>query len=199
MIHRRLVIPVLALTLMSAACKKDPPPPPAPTGPTAAELERMRQDSIRAAEEARARAEAAEREREMAEQRRREQARTAALETLRERVHFDYDQSDITPEAERVLRQKVEILRSNPSVQLRIEGHADERGSTEYNLALGNRRAESVRQFFTNFGLAANRFTTTSFGEERPLVNRADEAAWAQNRRAEFVITAGDVQVSEDR
>ena len=125
-----------------------------------------------------------------------EQARQQALETLRARVHFDYDKSDITPEAERVLRQKVDILRNNPSIQLRIEGNADERGSTEYNLALGNRRAESVKQFFTNYGLAASRFTTTSYGEERPLVNGHDEDAWSQNRRDEFVITAGDITTS---
>ncbi|MBW3534188.1 MAG: OmpA family protein [Gemmatimonadetes bacterium] len=200
MIHRRLVVPVLALTLISAAaCRRDPPPPPEPAGPTQAELERMRQDSIRAAEAARAQAEAAAREREAAEQRRLEEARASAVATLREIVHFDYDQSDINPQAERVLRQKVEILRANPGIRLRIEGHADERGSTEYNLALANRRAESVRQFFTNFGLSGDRFATVSYGEERPLVNRSDEQAWAQNRRAEFVITAGDVRVPSDR
>lgn len=200
MIHRRLVVPVLALTLLSAAaCRRDPPPPPQPTGPTQAEIERARQDSIRAAEAARARAEAEARERELADQRRMEERRAAALATLREMIHFDYDQSDINPQAERVLRQKVDILRANPSVRLRIEGHADERGSTEYNLALANRRAESVRQFFTNFGLSGDRFATLSYGEERPLVNRSDEQAWAQNRRAEFIITAGDVQVSSDR
>ena len=85
-----------------------------------------------------------------------------------------------------------------PTVRLRFEGHADERGSTEYNLALGSRRAESVRDFLSGFGIMANRFTTTSFGEERPAVNRMDESAWAQNRRVEFVITGGQIVVSED-
>ncbi len=79
-----------------------------------------------------------------------------------------------------------------------MEGHADERGSTEYNLALGSRRAEAVQEFIAGFGISANRFTTTSFGEERPAVNRSDEAAWAQNRRVAFVITGGTIVASED-
>ena len=87
--------------------------------------------------------------------------------------------------------EKVDILRANPNVTVRVEGHADERGSTEYNLALASRRADAVKTFFTGFGLDADRFPTVSYGEERPLVNRSDEAAWAQNRRAEFVITGG--------
>ena len=83
-------------------------------------------------------------------------------------------------------------------MRLRLEGHADERGSTEYNLALGSRRAQSVQDFMAGFGISANRFTTTSFGEERPLVNRSDEGAWTQNRRVESVITGGTIVVSED-
>jgi len=144
---------------------------------------RARADSIATAEAAaeRARAEA---ERLAAAQR----ALRTALEAM---VNFDYDESEIRPDAESVLREKVDILRANPSVRLAIEGHADERGSTEYNLALGSRRAESVRTFFTGFGLDAGRFQTSSRGEEEPLVNRSDEAAWAQNRRSEFTIMGG--------
>jgi len=70
--------------------------------------------------------------------------------------------------------------------------------ATEYNLALGSRRAEAVREFLSGFGISASVFTTTSFGEERPAVNRSDEAAWAQNRRVEFVITGGQIVTSED-
>ena len=112
-----------------------------------------------------------------------------ARRTLEAVVQFDYDEAVITAAAERLLRAKLPILRNSPTVRLRLEGHADERGSTEYNLALGSRRAESVREFLSGFGISASVFTTTSFGEERPAVNRSDEAAWAQNRRVEFVIT----------
>ena len=189
----RRTLPVLALALVLAvgACKKDPPPAPVPVGPSAAELARARadsiarararQDSIAAADAARQRAAQAERDRVQRELR-------ASLEAM---VRFDYDESAIRPDAEAILRTKANILRANAAVRLTIQGHADERGSTEYNLALGSRRADAVKQFFTGFGLDAARFVTVSFGEERPLVNRSDEAAWAQNRRAEFVITAG--------
>ena len=121
-----------------------------------------------------------------------------ARRTLEAVVLFDYDESFITAAAERLLRAKLPILNNSPTVRLRLEGHADERGSTEYNLALGSRRAESVREFLSGFGISADRFTTTSFGEERPAVNRSDEAAWAQNRRVEFVITGGQIVTSED-
>ena len=106
-------------------------------------------------------------------------------------VFFDYDMSEIRDDAASALRAKVDILRASPQVQLRIEGHADERGSTEYNLALGNRRAVAVRDFLTGFGLSESRFSVVSFGEERPLQSGSDESAWSQNRRGQFVITAG--------
>jgi peptidoglycan-associated lipoprotein len=200
---RRFTFAVLAIVLVTAACHKDPPPPPAPTGPTAAEIEAARRDSIArvegrradtiaAANAARDRATQAERDRIAAEQR-------GLRTTLEAMVHFDYDEADITADAERVLREKADILRANTDVQVRIEGHADERGSTEYNLALSSRRADAVKQFFAGFGLDAGRFTTTSFGEERPLVNRSDEDAWAQNRRAEFVITGGGANLRPER
>jgi peptidoglycan-associated lipoprotein len=106
-------------------------------------------------------------------------------------VFFDYDMSAIRPDAEAVLRRKVDILRASAQVRIRVEGHADERGSTEYNLALGNRRAEAVRQFLTGFGLSADRFEIVSFGEDRPLAQGSNEEAWSRNRRGQFVITAG--------
>jgi peptidoglycan-associated lipoprotein len=187
MILRRFVAPVLAATLVVAACKKEPPPPPAPTGPSAEELARRRADSIAEAQRIADSIAAARAEREAAAARAR--AIEEARATLVEMVHFDYDKSDIRPDAAEILRRKVEVLRASPQVQMRIAGHADERGSTEYNLALGNRRAESVRQFLTGFGLATNRFTIISYGEERPLVSQSNEQAWAQNRRAEFAIT----------
>jgi peptidoglycan-associated lipoprotein len=151
---------------------------------------RAYQDSVRAAEEARRRAEA-EAAAQRAAEAERQRAMAAARTTLEAMVFFDYDESAIRDDAAALLRQKVAILRASPQVQLRIEGHADERGSTEYNLALGNRRAESIRQFLTGFGLAANRFEIVSFGEGRPLQQGTTEAAWSRNRRGQFVITAG--------
>lgn len=191
--YRSLVVTAMAAVLLMSACRKQEPPPPAPTGPTAEELaEQRRLDSIRAAEEAEQARLAAERE--AAE---REAARLRAIEEAREaltqRIHFDYDMAEIRPDAERVLRGKIDVLRANPDLELRIEGHCDERGSNEYNDALGNRRAQAVVDFFTASGIPADRFGIVSFGEDRPLVNQSNESAWAQNRRAEFIITAGEV------
>ncbi|HSM04015.1 MAG TPA: peptidoglycan-associated lipoprotein Pal [Longimicrobiales bacterium] len=195
--NRRLFPALAAVIVLAVACGQDPPPPPEPTGPTPEELEQRRQDSIRAAREAeeaaRRAAEAAEAERQRQLEAQRAEAIREARATLEETVYFDFDESDITPAAERILRSKVEILRSNPSLRISIQGHADERGSTEYNLALGTRRAEAVRQFLAGFGLGADRFAITSFGEERPAAMGSTESAWAQNRRAEFVITAGSI------
>jgi peptidoglycan-associated lipoprotein len=189
----------MAGAILLAACSKDPPPPPAPTGPTAEELERMRQDSIRSAEEAEAARLRAEEEAARRAEAERQRRVREARSTLEEMVFFDFDMSDIRADTEQALRRKIPILRNSPSVNIRMEGHADERGSTEYNLALGSRRAESVREFLSGFGIDGSRLMTTSFGEERPLVNRSDEDAWARNRRVEFVITGGEVQVSEDQ
>ena len=136
-------------------------------------------------------------------QRREEEARRRetedARETLTEMVFFEYDMSQITPDAEQILRQKVAVLRASPNVHMRMEGHADERGSNEYNLALGSRRAESVIAFITGFGIDASRFETVSYGEERPRENRSNEAAWSQNRRVEFVLTRGMNQINPGR
>ncbi len=111
--------------------------------------------------------------------------------TLMEMIHFDFDRSDIRPDARAILDRKVPLLRQDPSIRLRIEGHADERGSAEYNLALGLRRANAAKQYLVGFGLDEGRFEVVSYGEERPLDPASNEAAWARNRRAEFHIIAG--------
>ena len=197
----RLSVAAMLMVVTLAACRRDPPPPPAPTGPSAEELARARADSIA---RARARQDSIAAVQADADRRRAEQDRLAAAQrglrtALEAMVHFEYDEADITREAEGILREKVDILRANPGVNIRIVGHADERGSTEYNLALGSRRAESVRTFFTGFGLEGGRFQVSSLGEEQPLVNRSDEGAWAQNRRAEFTITAGGASLQPPR
>jgi len=114
---------------------------------------------------------------------------------LTEIVFFQYDSDEIGGDAEQKLRLKAAVLAANPNVRLRIEGHADQRGSTEYNLALGQRRAEAVRAFLANYGIDPERFTTVSFGKERPLVEGDDEDSFARNRRAEFAIAGGQVTV----
>jgi len=188
MIVRRFIVPVLAATMLVAACKKDPPPTPAPTMDMDS-LAQAQADSIRTVREAEAEAAAAAAAaREAAA---RERAIAAARATLEEMVFFDYDMSEIRSDASAVLRRKADVLRNSPQVQLRIEGHADERGSTEYNLALGNRRADAVRAVLVGFGLSEARFNIVSYGEERPLASGSNEGSWARNRRGEFIITAG--------
>jgi peptidoglycan-associated lipoprotein len=187
---RRFVVFVFMATLLAGACGGDPPPPPPPPpGPDQDSLRAYNDSVAEARRLAQARADSLARVREAEAARQR--AIAAARATLEELVFFDYDMSEIRTDAATSLRAKVAILRASPEVRLRIEGHADERGSTEYNIALGNRRAEAVRQFLTGFGLAENRFEIVSLGEGRPLQQGSNEAAWARNRRGEFVITAG--------
>lgn len=103
-------------------------------------------------------------------------------------IYFDYDRYDITPEAAGVLDTKAAYLKANPGLRVLIEGHTDERGSNEYNLALGERRAQSAKKYLANAGVAGGRLDTVSYGEERPADPGHDEAAWAKNRRDHFVI-----------
>lgn len=173
-----------------AACHRPPvAQAPAPAEDLAA---RARADSLRAAQRARedslARARKAEADRLAAERLARTQA--ALREALVQRTHFDFDRADIRPDDRPVLDQKLAILRANPGLTLRIAGHADERGSDEYNLALGARRAAMARAYLVDHG-AQNRIEVVSFGEEQPLVVGANEAAWAQNRRDDYAPTGG--------
>ena len=105
-----------------------------------------------------------------------------------DRVFFDFDKYDITPESQNTLQRLAVWLNSNPSVTLTIEGHCDERGTREYNLALGERRANSVRDFLVALGINPGRVDTVSYGKERPAVLGSNESAWAQNRRGAFVV-----------
>jgi peptidoglycan-associated lipoprotein len=106
-------------------------------------------------------------------------------------IHFEFDMSDIRPDDRTVLDRKAAILGANSGLRVRISGHADERGSDEYNLALGSRRAAAAKTYLVNKGIDASRIETVSFGEERPLDPGHDENAWAANRRDEFEVTAG--------
>jgi peptidoglycan-associated lipoprotein len=106
-------------------------------------------------------------------------------------INFDYDQATIRQNDENTLDRKAAVLAANPTVKLTISGHADERGSDEYNLALGNRRAAAAKRYLQNKGIDASRMDVVSYGEERPLNPGHDESAYAQNRRDEFQVTAG--------
>ena len=107
---------------------------------------------------------------------------------MQENIYFDFDKSTLTPAAQDNLLQKAEWLRENPDATVTIEGHADNRGTNEYNLALGDRRAESAKAFLVDLGIDASRLTTISYGEERPVDPRNNEEAWAKNRRGQFVV-----------
>jgi peptidoglycan-associated lipoprotein len=119
--------------------------------------------------------------------------------TLREVIHFDFDESDLRGDARSRLEAKLSILVANPGVALRIAGHADERGSDEYNLALGQRRAAAAKRYLTERGVADGRMETVSFGEEQPVAAGGSEASHAANRRAEFEITRGGDRLARPR
>jgi peptidoglycan-associated lipoprotein len=105
-----------------------------------------------------------------------------------EDIYFQFDRSTLTPQAKESLVAKAEWLKIHPDVKVLIEGHCDERGTNEYNLALGDRRAESVRTFLLNLGISSLRLDTISYGEERPIAHGHNESAWAKNRRAHFAV-----------
>ncbi len=109
-------------------------------------------------------------------------------EVMQEDIYFEFDKSTLTPAAQDNLLQKAEWLRENPDATVTIEGNCDDRGTNEYNLALGDRRAESAKAFLVDLGIDASRLTTISYGEERPVDPRNNEEAWAKNRRDHFVV-----------
>jgi len=105
-------------------------------------------------------------------------------------IHFEFDRYDLTSEAKRILAENARVLKENPSWKIQIEGHCDERGSNEYNLALGERRARSAMSYLIRLGISRDRLSIISYGEEMPLDPRHCEEAWAKNRRCHFVIIA---------
>jgi len=105
-------------------------------------------------------------------------------------IYFDYDRYAVREADMDYLTKNAKWLGINPDIKVRIEGHADERGETDYNLALGDKRARSIRKYLEDMGIGANRLDVVSYGEEKPAVNGQGEEAWSKNRRAEFVITA---------
>ena len=129
---------------------------------------------------------------EMEEERLQEEARRKMMAAqnrfVNEDTHFEFDSSNLLPEAQEILRWKAAWLQKNPNVQVTIEGHCDERGTNEYNLALGDRRANSAKAYLMDLGIYGSRLNTISYGEERPADYGSNEEAWAKNRRAHFTI-----------
>lgn len=212
--NRRIAALLVLLAVGVAACSGNPAPEPPPVvAETVPQPDPDSLAAVRAAERAAAaarlcqEAEAAmaagnyDRARVLYEQAQRDYAGTDCANTaagqvalidaimvIRERVHFDFDKSNIRDDAAAVLQRKAEVLREYSGVKLTIEGHCDERGSLEYNQALGQRRAESTVRYLVSLGISADMFRTVSYGKERPIAQGATEDAWQQNRRSEFVI-----------
>jgi peptidoglycan-associated lipoprotein len=192
-----IVVAVAVVAASLAACSKSAPetaPAPAPSADSlakaradsmaraqAAAVSKAHADSVAAAQAAAAQAQA---------------AKAARRADMMSTVYFDFDSSVLTDSAKRLLDRKVVLMNANATVGIQIEGHTDERGSSEYNLALGQRRAAAVKRYLAQHGIAEKRITIISIGEERPAVAGHDEAAWAKNRRAEFVITIGELTAS---
>ncbi len=110
---------------------------------------------------------------------------------LLETIYFEYDADELRDDARASLDAKIAVMNANPGLRIKVNGHCDERGSDEYNIALGRRRAEAAKRYLTDRGIDASRIETSSFGRERPAVQGTGEEAWSKNRRDEFEITAG--------
>ena len=169
----RLLVPMLGLTLVASGCggkqvEETPPPAPEMAPAPAPVFTPVTVDRSAPAPDTR-------------------------RVTLEEQIHFAVDRADLTSGARTTLAAKVEVLRSSPGLTLRIDGHADERGSDEYNLALSKRRAAEAKRFMMQQGIEAARLEIVGYGEEQPLDPSASESAWAMNRRADFQVTGGAI------
>jgi peptidoglycan-associated lipoprotein len=138
---------------------------------------------------------AACREREAAERLR--AATASATAALTATIYFHYDASEITTESRAKLDAKVPVMTQNGTVRIRVAGHTDSRGSDEYNLALGQRRAAAAKRYLTDRGIDASRIEIVSFGEERPTCTEEDESCFSRNRRDEFEITGGQITAGQ--
>jgi peptidoglycan-associated lipoprotein len=182
---RAVSLSVIALVALGA-CKKKPEVAPAPTeqpapAPQPAPPPTPAQPECDAAcVEARNNAAKAE-------------AIRAATAALTATIYFDYDRSDITDDSRAKLDAKVPVLTQNTAVRIRIAGHTDSRGSDEYNLALGQRRAAAAKRYLTDRGVDGSRIEIVSFGEERPTCTDESEGCWSRNRRDEFEVTGGQI------
>jgi len=180
-LHAVVFVMMLAVMFFTVSCAKkqvaqtQPVPAIKPEITKASDRSADEADQARRAQEDRLRAEAA--------------AREAARTTfVKENVHFAFDSYVLSDRARLILEGKASYLRANSQLTVTVEGHCDERGTDAYNLALGQRRAESTKNFLVYLGINADRLNTISYGEERPIAAGHSEESWAENRRAQFVI-----------
>jgi peptidoglycan-associated lipoprotein len=172
MVRRRSLITGVALLVLvpllaSCGSKQELPPPPPTEEETPREVERDVREAIP------------------------EETEDAALPYEFGNIHFEFDMYRLTSEARRVLKQHAQVLVEQPSWTVKIEGHCDERGTVEYNLALGEKRAKTAKDFLVRYGVRESRITTVSYGKERPVDPRHSEDAWAKNRRDVFIVDRG--------
>jgi peptidoglycan-associated lipoprotein len=193
MTSRPLVLSLLVLASLASldGCRRTPTAAPAPatTDPNAAAARRAdslaalaaqrRADSAAAANAAGSRDAAAASDR---------QAQLEMTNVLAQKVYFDYDRDQLRDDGAATLDAKAAVLLANPSITLVVTGHTDERGTAEYNLALGQRRAATVKRYLVSKGISEGRMTTQSMGDSQPAAAGSDEAAYQQNRRAEFEV-----------
>ncbi len=180
LVVKAMVLLFLSAIMLTVSCAKKT----VETDPSAG-IQNGSQDGLSAEEIARQKA--------LEEERLREDALRKAIAAEREKfemedIYFDFDSAELVPDARMLLKEKADFLTRNSALTVTIEGHCDERGTTEYNLALGERRAMSAKRYLQDLGIAEFRLNTISYGEERPSVQGNDESAWSKNRRGHFVI-----------
>jgi peptidoglycan-associated lipoprotein len=177
-----MIFPVM---LFTASCTKTM----VQTQPVSTTEPKVQKAPDRSAEEAEQAAHLKEdRLREEAAAREADAREAAKMAFVNENIYFAFDSSVLSDQAQQILNSKADYLRTNPDITITVEGHCDDRGTNAYNMVLGERRAKSVKIFLANLGIGTNRLKTVSYGEERPIATRHDEASWAKNRRAQFVI-----------
>jgi peptidoglycan-associated lipoprotein len=196
------IIFILCIGLILMGCPKKTVVKDEPSAKEAAriEAERIAKEKEKEAKEKEAREKETTRLREEAAKRELERSleakKTPGIEgvvyesSLLKPIHFDFDRYDIRPADAEILKANSAVLKKYPSLKIQIEGHCDERGTNEYNLALGERRASSTKKYLNSLGISTDRVSTISYGEEKPLDPAHNEDAWAKNRRANFLITA---------
>jgi len=168
--HLALVAALGVAFIVGCSKKPPPPPPPEPAPPAVSTPAPEPEPQVDTVAERRARIE-------------------ARMGEVFQPIYFQFDQSTLSEQGKATAEAVARLLQDAPEMTLRIDGHADERGTNEYNLALGERRAQAVQQYLVSYGIDAGRISVMSYGEERPAVEGKDESVWSLNRRAEFAPT----------
>lgn len=187
-----LLVLILSLGLVITGCPKKTVLKEEPTVKKAEEPVAEREKA------AKAEAERAAKERELAKEKEFEKSLVAKKEPgiagevfeskMLKDIHFDFDKYDIRPGDAEILKENAALLMKNPGVKIQVEGHCDERGTVEYNLALGERRANSAKRYLSSLGVKGDRISAISYGKEKPLDPGHNEEAWAKNRRGHFIV-----------